>query len=275
MVSTYLPQIHTSQQSANKTVAATPASPLVASPFKRKTMSLTQTYYLAHKARAKLSAEAQRPDHDLRKLVGSANLLDALMVELADAEREQESWFNQSVRGATTKKTTNTQDRRVQWADSVVEEPEEDWEGDDALSDSDDEDSEYDDDEDVEMADVVSLTRIPSHTSKSLAAPSVATDEDYFDEEEEEDYAQLTLTRSQSRSAASPPDLDHDSDSSEDEAMPPSPPTASLPSFTDGKQQAQEQQDDAMASPQGAFYSEGFYLPPRSPARVVSAISVY
>lgn len=240
-------------------------------------MSLTQTYYLAHKARAKLSAEAQRPDHDLRKLVGSANLLDALMVELADAEREQESWFNQSVRGATTKKTTNTQDRRVQWADAVVEEPEEDWEADDALSDSDDEDSEYDDDDDddVEMADAVSLTRIPSHTSKSLAAPSAADDEDYFDEEEEEDYAQLTLTRSQSRSTTSPPDLDHDSDSSEDEAMPPSPPTASLPSFSDCKQQTQEQQDETMASPQDAFYSEGFYLPPRSPARVVSAISVY
>lgn len=239
-------------------------------------MSLTQTYYLAHKARAKLSAEAQRPDHDLRKLVGSANLLDALMVELADAEREQESWFNQSVRGATTKKTTHTQDRRVQWADALVEDLEEDWEADDALSDSDDEESEYDDDEeDVEMADAVSLTRIPSHSSQPLAAPTVADEEDYFDEDEEEDYAQLTLTRSQSRSATSPPDLDHGSDSSEDESMPPSPPTASLPSFPDDKQQTQEQHDEAIASPQSAFYSEGFYLPPRSPGQVVSAISVF
>ena len=68
--------------------AATPSSPLVASPFKRKTMSITQTYYLAHKARSKLSSEASRPDHNLRLLVGHANMLDSLMLEPADAERE-------------------------------------------------------------------------------------------------------------------------------------------------------------------------------------------
>ncbi|KAH8661827.1 hypothetical protein BGZ61DRAFT_593629 [Ilyonectria robusta] len=53
-------------------------------------MFITQTYYLAHKARVKLSSEAARADHDLRLLVSHANLLDSLMLELADTEREQE-----------------------------------------------------------------------------------------------------------------------------------------------------------------------------------------
>src|SRR6478609_5725341 len=107
----------------------------------KKNMSITQTYYLAHKARAKLSSEAAQPDHNLRLLVGHANLLDSLMLELADAEREQESWFNQSVRGAT-----KTEEKHIQWADTVVEEPEDDWSPEDAESESDsDSESDFDD----------------------------------------------------------------------------------------------------------------------------------
>ena len=70
---------------------------------------------------------------------------------------------------------------------------------------------------------------------------------------------------------ASPPELDHDLDSSEDESMPPSPPIAVLPTFTEKQREssAEEEKD------QEAFYDQGFYLPPRNPARLVSAISVY
>ncbi|KAK1765742.1 hypothetical protein QBC33DRAFT_560662 [Phialemonium atrogriseum] len=234
-------------------------------------MSITQTYFLAHKARAKLSHEAARPDHDLRLLVGHANLLDSLMLDLADAEREQESWFNQSVSGAT-----KSQDRHIRWADTV-EEPEEDWQAEDADSDlSSDSDSDFDD-EDVEMADVVSLRRVPSNNKPiPTLRHSDYDDEVEEDDDEEEDFAHLTLTRSPSHSA-SPPELDHDSDSSEDESMPPSPPTALLPTFT----QKQKKSDDTTSyyeprqEAQGSFYAEGFYLPPRNPARLVSAISVY
>lgn len=63
-------------------------------------MSLTATYYIASSARAKLGKEACKPDHNLRLLVGHANLLDALMLDLHDAEREQEAWFNQTVQKA-------------------------------------------------------------------------------------------------------------------------------------------------------------------------------
>jgi len=221
-------------------------------------MSITQTYYLAHKARGKLSSEAARPDHNLRLLVGHANLLDALMLELADAEREQESWFNQSVRGAT-----KSEERHVQWADSIIEEPEEDWRAEDADSDSSsDSDSEFYDEEDVEMADAVSLRRVQSH---HVTPPTSDEEEDEFDDDGE-DYAKLTLTRSPSHSAQ-PPELDHDEDSSEDEAMPPSPPSTVLPAFSE------KQQEEVAA--RKSFYDDGYYLPPRNPARLVSAISVY
>ena len=224
-------------------------------------MSITQTYYLAHKARGKLSSEAGRPDHNLRLLVGHANLLDSLMLDLADAEREQESWFNQSVRGASPK----SEDRHVQWADTVVEEPEEDWEAEDAGSDSDSssDGSDFgDDDDDVEMADAIPLRRVQSH---NVTPPT--SDEEDGDFDEEDDYAKLSLTRSPSH-PASPPELDHDSDSSDDEHMPPSPPNNALPSFSVKGQ-------EAMDVSEKSFYDDGYYLPPRNPARLVSAISVY
>ena len=37
-------------------------------------MSITQTFYLAHKARGKLSSEASRQDHNLRLLVGKSDI---------------------------------------------------------------------------------------------------------------------------------------------------------------------------------------------------------
>lgn len=217
-------------------------------------MSITQTYYLAHKARAKLSREAAQPDHDLRLLVGHANLLDSLMLELADAEREQERWFNQSVRGAT-----KSQERRVQWADDI-EEVEEEYDSDDASdsSDSDDYDSE---DEDIEMTNAASVRALPSKR--------IATVDQMEEDDLEEDYAQLELVRTPSHSN-SPPDLiDHDSESSDDESMPPSPPQPMIAFNEKAAKEESEQQDHS------SFYEEGFYLPPRNPARLVSAISVY
>ena len=258
---------------------AAPASPF--RPRANKKMSIAQTYFLAHKARAKLSSEAARPDHNLRLLVGHANLLDSLMLELADAEREQESWFNQSVRGASH---APSEERHIQWADTVVEEPEHDWQAEDAGSDDSDSDSDsdFDDDEDIEMADAVSLRRIPSHAMLPLkaAAPAYAYDDEDFDMDDEEDFTQLTLERSPSHSTvgspSSPPDLDDDSDSTEDESMPPSPPTTLIPAF----EQPQKGSSTTTATTthpgdKAAFYEEGFYLPPRNPARLISAISVY
>lgn len=266
----------------NTTTTASYAPAYLSTSPSSKKMSLTQTYFLAHKARGKLSDEAARPDHNLRLLVGHANLLDSLMLDLADAEREQESWFNNSVRGASSK----NEDKHIQWADTVVEEPEDDWRLEDADSESDsssDSDSDLDEEDDVEMADAAPMRRMPA---KAVTPTLYKTDSQYEDieeqeydeDEDDEDYAHLALTRTFSHSA-SPPELDHDSDSSEDESMPPSPPTTVLPTFSEKQGESisatelydsrQEQED------KDAFYDDGFYLPARNPARLVSAISVY
>ncbi|CAG8140667.1 unnamed protein product [Penicillium nalgiovense] len=203
----------------------------------QKKMSITQTYYLAHTARKKLTREASRADHDLRLLVGHANLLDSLMYDLADAEREQERWFNQTVSGATKASASASSSRQhIQWASTVVEEPEEDWDAEDAsdldseLSDSDD--SDYDESEFV--------INTPRRRAPSPVAP---LQDDLLEEEEDdddtdsdfeyddaEDLEELSLTRSPSRQ--SPPELLSDSDGeSEDEATPPSPPQPTLEAF--------------------------------------------
>lgn len=255
--------------SFNTTTTSSP-SPILASPIKKKTMSLTQTYYLAHKARAKLSNEAAMPDHNLRLLVGHANLLDSLMLELADAEREQESWFNQSVKNAQQQQPEKrTDDRHIQWADTIVEDEDEDDEDD--YSDSSSEDDSDFEDEDVEMADVVSLRRVPSNYHLSTPpSPKTEVVEVDMEDDDDEDYEELTLTRSPSHTASPPPELEHDLDeSSEDESMPPSPPTAVLPTFDE------KQQKDSPIAATHDFYEEGYYLPSRNPTRLVSAVSVY
>ncbi|TVY23977.1 hypothetical protein LHYA1_G008028 [Lachnellula hyalina] len=250
-----------------------PLHPSSVSPLKRKAMSVTQTYYLAHTARGKLSSEAARADHNLRLLVGHANLLDSLMIDLAEAEQEQESWFNQSVNKAQ-KTSTSQEQKHIQWADTIVEDPEEDWQAEDA--DSSDSDSEYDSDEDIEMP---TLHRVHSHT---ITASVQELEEE--EEDEEEDYASLQLHLTTSHSA-SPPELDHDSDdsSSDDESMPPSPPSTTMPTFSE-KQRQQIATTSYYASEAGAvpesqqkaFFEEGFYLPQRNTTPgLVNAISAY
>ncbi|KAG4439263.1 hypothetical protein IFR05_005248 [Cadophora sp. M221] len=252
-------------------LSSSSSSSSTSSPLKRKAMSVTQTYYLAHTARGKLSSEAARADHNLRLLVGHANLLDSLMLELAEAEQEQESWFNQSV-----KKATKTEEpKHIQWADTIVEDPEEDWQAEDA--DSSDSDSEYDSDDDMEMdTGFAQLQRVSSNSTISI----VAEVEEEFEDDGEEDLEGLQLHLTPSRSQQ-PPELDHDSDSSEDESMPPSPPNNALPTFSEKQKIAttsfysNKPTGSIPQSEQQAFFEEGFYLPQRTQPGLISAISVY
>lgn len=174
-------------------------------------MSLTQTYYIAASARSKLGREASRADHDLRLLVGHANLLDSLMIELADAEKKQEEWFNSTVRNATKAQEA----RHVQWADTIVEEDEDDTE-----SDSGSESDYYDEDGDFDMIVAAAPRRI-------ISSPVEITTREVEDEDEEgfyddmEDDADLALTRVPSQS---PPELIHDEESDDDSSPPTSPP---------------------------------------------------
>jgi hypothetical protein len=223
-------------------------------------MSITQTYYLAHKARAKLSREAAQPDHDLRLLVGHANLLDSLMLELAEAEREQERWFNQSVRNTTKSTAAANNSRHIQWADRIEEEAVDEEYDSDSSSDSDDE-SDYDNDLDMVSSSSNNSTVVVS----PAPAVKVVEDEIMGDDDLEEDYAQLELVRTPSHSNSPPELIDHDSESSDDEAMPPSPADAELPLPAKTEEESE----------QSYYQEEDFYLGQRTPAGLVSAISVY
>jgi hypothetical protein len=226
-------------------------------PQKKQKMSITQTYFLAHSARGKLSREASRSDHDLRLLVGHANLLDSLMIDLASAEQEQERWFNKSVSGA---KSSEDETPTHQWAETIVEEPAADWEAEDAESTDDD-----DDDEDDEAK----VAPVPVITTTEL--------EEDVEEDDEADDRELALTRTPSRH--SPPELSTDSDSdSDDEQMPPSPPQPTFDSFTERQRQAiattsfYDKKDTALtATEQETFAQEGFYIPSRQQPTMIAA----
>lgn len=160
-----------------------------------RSMPITDTYLLVRSARSKLSSEAARPDHNLRFLVGHANLLDTLMLDLAHAERAQEAWY--AARPAPSAPSAGP--RRVQWADAVTTSAE-DWE-----QEEEDEDSESDSD---------------------------YSDLEEFDDDGEEDLERLQLHTTRSHPSPPPP-LEHDADSSdEDDDTPPSPPADVRPTFS-------------------------------------------
>ena len=241
-------------------------------------MSLTQTYYLAHTARGKLSKEAAKADHDLRLLVGHANLLDGLMIDLADAEREQESWFNQTVKGAAKASEEPKEPKHIQWADTIPEQAieDEDW---DAEASDDESDS---DDEEVSYARPMSLHR----TNASTSVTAMEIDEDDDMEEDDEFEEGLTLTRTSSNH---PPELLHESDSeSEDDSLPPSPEAPDMHLALSEKQRqaiattsfypsipAKSDASHLTASEQESFFDEGFYIPQRQQQGLVTAIRVY
>jgi len=204
------------------------------------------------------------------------------MLELHTAEQEQERWFNQTVKKAVKAE----EPRKVRWADSVVEEPEEDWQAEDAASES-DSDAYDSDEEDVEMDDdFTALKRVPSHSRDITATVSEVSEEG----EKEDDMQRLALHLSPSHPPTSIPELDSDSDSSEDdEPMPKSPDaTSPLNTFSE-KQRAQiittslyshEREDgDEQTLPQSkqqGFFDESLFRLSRRPgAGLVTAISVY
>ena len=203
----------------------------LAPPEKKRKMTITQTYFLAHTARGKLSHEAARGDHDLRLLVGHANLLDSLTVELQEAEREQDAWFEKTV--AESRK--QSEPKRVQFKDEVARDLEIPDADDDVDSDADSEDS---DDEDESYFNERAVPDVPAQLAQRLRTRSKSPpplpavdeedDEDFYDDIDM-DNADLALQRVSSHSA-SPPELVSDSDDSDDDMSgPDSPPAMSQP----------------------------------------------
>ena len=198
-------------------------------------MSLTQTYYLAHTARKKLTIQAARADHDLRLLVGHANLLDNLMLELSDTESERE--YNHP------KPTTRT----VEFAEpsAVQDEDEEGWNPEEDVSDADSDVSEdccddcgsYDEGNFLVNTHPITIPSRITITEKEVGDDESDDDDDddeeeigpvFVDDDEEEeeeddleDYGHLSLTRSSSHQSCHPPDLASDSDEESEEDLPP------------------------------------------------------
>lgn len=205
-----------------------------------KKMAYTQTFQLAQRARGKLQREASQHDHNLRLLVGHANLLDNLMIALAEAEREQDKWFCDVVRGSIAAEDEEEEEESRDW-------PEQSYEGHGWLavdySDSEsEEDSESEADSDEEVEDVQypmpRLTRKSSHRSlSSYLHPTIGVSEvDEYDKDFEDEDGMYPLMRASSY--GSPPQLvaDLTDDEEEESTPPPSPPQLSLP-FTPVKGQ--------------------------------------
>ena len=195
--------------------------------------TLVDNYILAHTARRKLSDEAQRSDHRLRQLVGHANMLDALMLDLHHAELARERRVNEasrSGRGSSSMRYT-----------SAI--PEEDLHNLDE-ADSDDSDSDSDSDSDVySMLDVDTDVEQGRPVADAQISPADANceqeavddahmcmDEDHYNED-------LALARTHSHSpfaSSSPvPELISDSDESDDDTStsPTSPPLPTIRDF--------------------------------------------
>lgn len=191
-----------------------PTSPVVQQKTK---MSLTQTYRVASTARSKLGMEAMRPDHNLRLLVGHANLLDTLMVDLQNAEREQEAWFNNTIRSSRR----DDSPKHIQWIDTVAEEQ-------DVYDEDDSSDSDSDSEEET-PAYVSTPRRRSVSPPPPITISTVEVDEDEYDDEDYEDADsdsdELALERVPSRT----PELTHEDSDSEDDSMPPSPPDLAIP----------------------------------------------
>ncbi|KAF2148231.1 hypothetical protein K461DRAFT_324604 [Myriangium duriaei CBS 260.36] len=182
-------------------------------PAPKSKMSLTQTYRVASTARGKLGMEAARADHNLRLLVGHANLLDSLMIELANAEREQEAWFNDTIRTANRGEAP----KHIQWFDSIAEESEQTYD--------EDSDSDSDSESDIDADDFPVVTSSAPRRRSVSPPPTIVSTYELEDEDEEiEDYDSDSEELALQRVPSHTPELVHeDLSDSDDDSMPPSP----------------------------------------------------
>jgi len=234
-------------------------------PQKKQKMSLTQTYYIASSARSKLGREACKPDHDLRLLVGHANLLDSLMFELQQAEREQESWFNHSVRKMESEE--ELEPRHVQWAEPIMEEDEDD----DTASETSDSDSDSDLEEDFQVHIPLRRLRTPA-----ITITTAEVDAEYDSEEDDEyDDEEFGHTLMRVPSNQQPPELVLDSDESDDESPPASPPQPTMEYTESQRKQAIAttgfyNMKPLSESEQHEFVQDGFFIPERNNALLIA-----
>ena len=191
--------------STAETQAANERPPSRGPSRKKHQMSIKNACLLA---RRKLSQEAARTDHDLRLLVGHANIVDSLMIDLANAEAAQERPSNRCQAGAQ-------KPEEALGCEAVV--TEEHWATEDQQSSREPICTE----EDFRSAQLLETACIELKTG--------------FDDDK--DNQSLALTRTVSRHCA-PDFITYDDSDSEDEYMPPSLPNLPVRNFT-AKQSSQ------------------------------------
>ncbi|RDI82735.1 hypothetical protein Vi05172_g7291 [Venturia inaequalis] len=146
-------------------------------------MSLKQTYNLAHTARCKLHLAADRPDRDLRFLVGHAMHLDSLMLRIIEIEENVEPPLNASG-GLSFKGVAHASSSKSPLSDSKSRRsPPPPKSAEDESSDDDDDDDGGDDDggigkyeEEAEMGGgELSLSRFPSGSARPPPQRDIAS----------------------------------------------------------------------------------------------------
>lgn len=193
-------------------------------------MSITQTHILARKARSKLAHEAGRSNHEMRRLVGHANLLDVLIRHIFEAESEQETWFNETIQDASNAayEAELSSNEQIGWLpvdetlydSSSSEEDESDvYDDEDDYSDDDEPEYTYNLSRSLPKAQVLRFETAVGVKEITIDGESDSADSD------EDDEGLFPLRRTSSSSIHTPPALVDDSSSSEDEdaSNPPSP----------------------------------------------------
>ncbi len=146
-------------------------------------MSRSQTYILAHTARCKLQLAADRPDRNLRFILGHAFTLDNLRLRIAEIETDSSAYLSDSSDGEDRPTcTAHVGERRVSFRSGSprptnvgVGRPKSPPPDELAqLSSSESEDEDDDIEEDDEFEEELSLTRFESATAK---APRMVADE--------------------------------------------------------------------------------------------------
>lgn len=244
-------------------------------------MPAPHAYHIAQTARCKLAQAASQPDHDLRLLVGHANMLDALMLNLArstsNGSRGRSVSYGPTARtppqSPNRHRAADARDQHIRWADMVAtdEDNEEAIVSDSDLDsdvDSDESDSEEDYEDERDDADTVpsfpTAFKVPQLrvTTRELANEEDDAD-DYDDYDDYDDDGQdLTLTRVPSHSQ--PPELLHDPEdySSEEDSPPPSPPHSALAQFVASADGVEIDAKDLRLHPQSSLLQHDGLFPP-------------
>jgi hypothetical protein len=178
-------------------------------------MRISQSYYIAQVARNKLLPEASRADHNLRVVVGHANLLDSLLIQLEEAAQEHENRLGQPAHRAVKP----SQRRRVKWANIIVEDAEEGRLAEVDSSDSSDSDSDYSSDEEIDTTGISPSHRIVARRAVVASYREVREfeDDNVGGGDSDHDGHVLHLRQPQGISA---PELKHDSDDDSDSEAP-------------------------------------------------------